>query len=353
MKTRPGRVQHLLPILLVAGLALWAAAWAAASWLAPRVVDRALPVVVARAQAGGITLQDFAYADLRVSPLLDRVTLEGVEAKFDLEPRDDVRLRSSVRLQSVEVRLRRPLRARGSVAAHGIELRFDPADLPPSLPYGYLFDASAIMRDLPLADPRQTVEEVRLALKGLLSEGWVEGDAEFSGKARVTIDDAETVVPLYTEHEDGRFRLRVEAEAVRSLATQLDLDLAEEQAGIVSTYPLRMPVVMRITDRARDVSRDQAGGDFWLEDAMRHVFWSFLLTERFGPEFALLVTDAQEMRPGNTPDERAMDFHNNAVGRQLVAEGVAFDALPERVRKDPGIIRDPAEVDRFRDRLLR
>jgi hypothetical protein len=353
MKRRPGRTLQLLPILLVVGTVVWGAAWMAATWLAPRIVNRVLPLVAARAQAEGITLEDFVYAEIRVSPLLNRVTIEGVEAKFDLEPRDNVRLRSSIRLQSVEVRLRRPLRMRGSVAARGVEVRFDPADLPPSLPYGYLFDARATLRDLPLADPRQAFEDVRRGLKDLLSEGWVEGNADFSGKARVTVDEAETVVTLYTEHQEGRFRLRVDMEAVRSLAEQLDLGLAEEQVQIVSTYPLRMPVIMRITDRARDVSRDQARGDFWLEDAMRHVFWSFLLTERFGPEFALLVTDAQEMRPGNTADERDMDFHNNAVGRQLVAEGLAFGALPERVRTDPGIIRAPEEVDRFRGRLLR
>ncbi|HYO45973.1 MAG TPA: hypothetical protein VEY33_04710, partial [Gemmatimonadota bacterium] len=310
-------------------------------------------LVVAQAQAKGITLEDFVYEDLHVSPLFNRVTLEGVEAKFDLEPKDNIRLRSSIRLQTVEVHLRRSLRARGDVAARGIEVRFDSADLPPSLPYGYLFDAEARVRDLPLADPRQAFEEVRFALKDLFKEGWVKGEADFSGKARVTVNDAETVATIYTERKEGRFRLRVEAEAVRSLARQLDLDLAEEQVEIASTYPLRMPVIMRITDRARDVARDQAGGDFWLEDAMRHVFWSFLLTERFGPESALLVTDAQEMRPGNTPDERDMDFHNNAVGRKLSAEGLAFDALPQRVRTDPGIIRDPAAVDGFRDRLLR
>jgi hypothetical protein len=108
-----------------------------------------------------------------------------------------------------------------------------------------------------------------------------------------------------------------------------------------------------VPSRARDVARREAPGDLCLEDAMRHVFWSFLLTNQFSPEFALLVTYAQEMRPGNTPDERAMDFHNNAVGRNLATEGIFFGALPDQVRTDPGIIRDPEEVGSFGDRLLR
>ena len=82
--------------------------------------------------------------------------------------------------------------------------------------------------------------------------------------------------------------------------------------------------------------------------------WSFLLTRSFGPAFALTVTDAREKRPGNTPNERAMDFHNNAVGRKLYADGIVPAALPRRIREDPEIIRHPDEVDSFGEkRLLR
>ena len=111
---------------------------------------------------------------------------------------------------------------------------------------------------------------------------------------------------------------------------------------------------MLLTDQARDQSRHYEPADVWLQDALRHVIWSFLLTRSFGPEFAVKVTDAQEMRPGNTPNERAMDYHNNAIGRRLVADGVALAALPRRVREDPDIIRHPDKVDGFgAHRLLR
>ena len=79
-----------------------------------------------------------------------------------------------------------------------------------------------------------------------------------------------------------------------------------------------------------------------------------LLTQHFGPDFAKTVTNAHEKRTGNTPKEHAMDYHNNAIGRRLFADGVAIDTLAERVRKDPDIIRHPDEVDTFaEDRLLR
>ena len=87
--------------------------------------------------------------------------------------------------------------------------------------------------------------------------------------------------------------------------------------------------------------------DVWLRDALRHVAWSDSLTQTFGPDFAILVTDAQEMRPGNTPDERTMDFHNNAVGRQFAAARIPSGSLTMRVRKDPEITRHPDEVAHF------
>jgi hypothetical protein len=66
------------------------------------------------------------------------------------------------------------------------------------------------------------------------------------------------------------------------------------------------------------------------------------------------VTDAQEMRPGNTPEERIMDFHNNAIGRKLFAAGVALETLAQQVRENPDMIRHPDQVDEFGEqRLLR
>jgi hypothetical protein len=132
------------------------------------------------------------------------------------------------------------------------------------------------------------------------------------------------------------------------------MELVPEQIQIVSRYPLRAPVILALTDQARALATEHAPDDAWLQDAMRHVIWSFLLARTFGPVFAATVTDAQELRPGNTPNERAMDFHNNAVGRRLLSENVPLAALPHRVRLDRDVIRHPDEVEHFgEDRLLR
>jgi hypothetical protein len=65
------------------------------------------------------------------------------------------------------------------------------------------------------------------------------------------------------------------------------------------------------------------------------------------------LRDAQELTPGNTANERAMDFLNNAMGRKLFICGVDEASLPRIIREDSNVIRHPNEAPTFGDRLLR
>lgn len=49
-------------------------------------------------------------------------------------------------------------------------------------------------------------------------------------------------------------------------------------------------------------------------DAFRHCYWSALLARDIGMLNAFAVTDAHEDFPGNPPDEKEMDLHNNREG---------------------------------------
>ena len=191
------------------------------------------------------------------------------------------------------------------------------------------------------------MEEARSKLSDLFGDNLAVGDVEFSGDVQIAIDDDFLTAHLYTERDGDDFRLRFEEADIQAISERKGMALVPEQVAIVADYPLRAPIVLLLTDRARSLSLRHEPDDFWLRDAHRHVTWSFLLTERFGPEFATRVTDAQELRPGNTADERTMDFHNNAVGRRLVADGTRATALPEIVRTAPFVIRHPDQVQSF------
>jgi hypothetical protein len=347
------RTHRLLILLLLVG-SLWALVWSLASALVPRFAREAIPTLQARLEPIGIGLGDVAYAGIRISPWLNGLVLSDLQAQLDLKPRDRIQLRSQLDIARLEVRLTDPFSLRGAVRATGLEVRLDPSDRSPRLPFDRLANARLTIGDLPLGDPRQSASAVREKLQALFSENVAIGEVEFSGEVILEIGGVAQVANLYTERVGETFKLRFREDDIRAIAEAKGMDLVPEQIEIVSLYPLRAPVILALTDQARALSTEHAPDDVWLQDAMRHVIWSFMLTRTFGPVFATTVTDAQELRPGNTPNERAMDFHNNAIGRRFVSENVPLDALPHRVRSDHEVIRHPDEVEHFgADRLLR
>ena len=71
-------------------------------------------------------------------------------------------------------------------------------------------------------------------------------------------------------------------------------------------------------------------------DAFRHAWWSYQMTQEFGPERAKEFGDAHEISVPNPHPERMKDLHNNAVARELAqdpknegrpAEEVIMEAL--------------------------
>jgi hypothetical protein len=355
MRSQPfkRRTHRLLILLLLVG-SLWALAWSLTSALVPRLAREALPTLQARLEPVGIELGDIAFSRLRISPWLNGLVLSDLQARLDLKPRDRIKLRSRLEIAALEVRLTRPFGLRGAVQATGLEVRLDPSDRPPKLPFDRLSNARLTIGDLPLGDPRQAANAIRDKLQALFSENQAIGEVEFSGEVILEIDGVAQAANLYTERVGETFRLRFREDDIRAIAQARGMDLVPEQIEIVSLYPLRAPVILALTDQARALAMQHAQDDLWLQDAMRHVIWSFLLTRTFGPVFAATVTDAHELRPGNTPNERAMDFHNNAIGRRFVSGNVPLADLPRRVLSDPDVIRHPDEVEHFgEDRLLR
>jgi hypothetical protein len=346
------RRRGLVPLLIVASL--WALLWILSSALAPSLVQKAIPKVQARLASLGIAFSDVSFSSLRVSPWLNGVVLSDVQTQLDLNPSDRIQLRTQLEISTLQVRLTNPFSLRGRVQASGLEVRLDPSDRPRQLPFERFTNAHLVVGDLPLTNPQQAAAAIREKLKTLFFENQAVGEVAFSGEVIVVVGDVERVANLYTERAGETFKLRFREVDIAAIAQAKGLGLVPEQIEIVSLYPLRAPVLLTLTDQARALAIQHAPDDVWLQDALRHVIWSFLLTRTFGSDFAATVTDAQELRPGNTPDERAMDFHNNAIGRRLVAENVALATLPNRVRSDPDIIRHPDEVGRFgADRLLR
>jgi hypothetical protein len=139
---------------------------------------------------------------VRVSPWLNGITLRTLHARFDLNPRDDIRLQSTTNIEELEVRLQNTFTLRGSARAEGLEVRFDPSDLPASMPYGRFTNGTLVIEDLLLAHPRQMALEIREELKRLFIDNVAVGDVQFSGDVKLQVEDEKIIAHLYTERQD-------------------------------------------------------------------------------------------------------------------------------------------------------
>ena len=69
---------------------------------------------------------------------------------------------------------------------------------------------------------------------------------------------------------------------------------------------------------ARDNGIEARGGAHnGVYDAYRHAYVSGRFTQEYGSAVAKVVGDAHEMTHPNSKEEHAMDYHNNAVGRDV------------------------------------
>lgn len=142
---------------------------------------------------------------------------------------------------------------------------------------------------------------------------------------------------------------RVSKDYLRSLSRDLkqkgviDKELTEREINFAARFSKEAPEIARITQEARMKSKLAHSRDPKVpEDAYRHVLWAYLLTKRFGPEFARKVTITHEVGPtGNTQAEKRMDINNNSVGIRYANLGLSEEDVLRRVLADPAVIKEP------------
>lgn len=164
-----------------------------------------------------------------------------------------------------------------------------------------------------------------------------EGQLEFSLKGECR------KVGIQVARVEGEQTLVLAAQDLRLVSELFDESLTDAEIELISTYPLRIAQLLRIKDDAESTAKTaKIQNEQIPQDAYRHVLWSFLLTNKYGAAFAQRVTDAHEQGDtGNTPAEREMDYHNNAIGRQYAEQKVRRNRLLKRVVSDADVIREP------------
>lgn len=196
-----------------------------------------------------------------------------------------------------------------------------------------------------LKTPEESAKEILAELKKLFHENKTPFDLEIHMDVLLGIDDKEVKVGLYSERIDSITYIKFEDEDILSAATEFDLDLAAKEAEIIAEYPSKVPSMIKITRDAKRYSQIEKGKDrSFPEDAYRHVYWSYHLTQEFGADLAKEITDAHETAPGNTKNERLMDYHNNEVGRNYANQNISVHELKNMVKSSGEVIRHPEDV---------
>jgi len=339
------RLRRFLKVLGVLLALACLGLWLGRNAIANAILDKALTGVEKRAKRAGVEVLDIQSDPVRIPTPL-RATLAKVRADFDIGARNRNQVRSRFEAEKIEVTVAGVFPPLARVRLENFSIRFHPDDLPPNFPFEVFHEGSLSSSPLPATDPSAAMKQVFGRFHDLFENNRVEADFEFSGVVSVKVGPRTAKARLYTEPlPDGFRRLRFDEADLRALADASGLTVSDEMLHIASLYPLRAPLMFAITWTAKQdsVVRKRADPRF-PEDAYRHVLWSFHLAKTFGPEFAKLVTDSHETLPGNTPEERLMDYHNNAVARGLAAKGTNPANLLRIVLKDPRVIRTPKEV---------
>ncbi|MFC5050220.1 DUF6973 domain-containing protein [Rubritalea spongiae] len=354
MRTKSRGWKRIVSLLIKLGcvvLGLLFCLWASRNLIAESLMDDVVHAVEAKSHKVGVKLSSVESGQVRVSPGLE-VTIPKVVAEFDLKESNKDQLRSNIEIEELSVKP--AMLARARVDARNFEIQFHSEDLPPKFPFKSFSNGRYQSSALSVVNAQEAIKLVLERLKILFTENEVEADFNFFGTVQLEGREGEREdALLYTEDAGGgKKRLRFKLEDLQRIAKKANLHVGEDTLRVISEYPLRAPLIILLTRRAQEVSKAAKKEDSsFPEDAYRHVTWSFLLTKNFGEAFAKRITDSHETLDGNSPNERLMDYHNNAVAREFAVSGVKESEIRELVLVSPRVIRSPDEVAGYSELL--
>ncbi|TVR50861.1 MAG: hypothetical protein EA425_08565 [Puniceicoccaceae bacterium] len=341
----------MLAVLLLGG-ALW--------WWADRSIDRhvqaAARQLVTDPEVFGLELQRLNVGRAGLSPL-GRLTIRDISARAAIleGPLGGKSVVLEVELAEAEIALtgwlrRRPVLQGGPGAAWLIDMelpdrRMEAVNGPQVIELQERIEVDRFSIALPREDvpPRVLLAQLGRQLGAFITEGRTPLEIRLAGRGYFYFAGRLHLVGIATEQTPDGTALRLDSADVAELAGHYERPLTAAEIELLARNPLKAPLLLRIKAEAEAFGIHSHRADPRIRaDVYRHVYWSYLLTDAFGPEFAEKVTDAHEFGlTGNTPEKSRMDLHNNAVGRDYALRGVPRDEVVQRIRTDPWVRREP------------
>ena len=313
--------------------------------------QKAMRVLARRGKTHGLEINEPRFESARLSGFRSASCTDvQTELRFPKSKTLDPRRLFDVRVDRMEAWLTG--RSEVTIAAHGIAI--DSNDVPPeegdnalaesdSTGESVAVDTLQVCLDLALLDPIPGLESALPELVSLAVSGSTRLALETKGVIEFSLKSKPAVVHFHTLPGPRGTHLVLNPEDLRPLSERFQEELTDAEIELISEVPLRTARLLRIKDDAESTAQRAFDQDDQVpQDAYRHVLWSFLLTKAYGTDFARRLTDAhEEGDTGNTPAEREMDYHNNAVGRRYFKQKVARKAILARVQSESDVIREP------------
>ena len=342
------KMRKFILIVVSVVVVLCAVLYLASGFFFNYAADRLLPQLVPELSNYGIEVKSYQYKTIRITSL-KTVTAFDIKTNFDLKTPDGKVYNASFYANEFKGRLVQLKKPAVILAYDNFALHLEKEEDIPGTAFGRFNHGYIQLRDpVYLSELRSGMKAVFGQINELFKENEIHPNVIIRALVTFRVEGKEAQAYLYTKHAGEEVSLLFEKKDIREMADTFNLELSDEEVDIIARYPLRAPLIMRITADARSTARTAARRDPAVpEDAYRHVLWSYLLTRKFGDEFAKIVTDAHEVLPTNTEAERAMDFHNNSIGRSYAGQGVPRERLSWLVQNDGQVVKSPVEMDTF------
>lgn len=316
------------------------------NYILTRVSHKYVAELKSKLEAKGLFFEELEYRDITIRTLRS-ISINDVNLNFTLDKEIYGRksFHSSFQAKTIVINLVSIQEAEITFSLNDFSLHVEPDESTERRTFGE-FEKAHFSSRIPinLRTPEKSAKEVLLQVEALFQQNKAFG-LSLSGTAKIFVGEERVKLALKTIDKGDSVSLQFDQADILQAAKTFDIELAEKEAEVIANHPSLVPDMMRITGDARQKSRAYRSRDkSFPEDAFRHVYWSYQLTREFGYTIAKQITDAHETAPGNTANERAMDYHNNEIARDLAKAELSEAQILNLVLTSNNIIRRPAEV---------
>ena len=195
-----------------------------------------------------------------------------------------------------------------------------------------------------LSNPMPGLQSALVQIVQLIREGSTTMPILANGRLEFELKQSPVQVGLKVVQTSGKsergYKLVLSSVDLKNISGQFEEPLTDAEVELLANNPLRAAQLLRIKDDAESTAADANAADESVpQDAYRHVLWSFLLTKKYGAQFAEEVTDShEEGDTGNTPAEREMDYRNNEVGRTYADRKIRRANILSELQSDPAVV---------------